>query len=139
MKPNFKTGMVYHCYKCWPISCWIQMYQSSANGVDPDQRAPLGALWSGPALFEKDLILSIIKKNVFFFPILLHYMQKGRSCILIIQKTKLLTACVGDVDSDTRAFSHHFGTGTGTGRIGKILAWFWLKLGILYTYHNIII
>ena len=32
-----------------------------------------------------------------------------------------------------RAFSHHFGTGTGTGRIGKILARFWLKLGILYT------
>ena len=42
----------YSCKLFKPILC-VQ-----ANSVDPDQTAPLGAVWSGSTLFEKSLLKS---------------------------------------------------------------------------------
>ena len=47
-------------YRAVPLFHAKYINQSNANSVDPDQRAPVGALWSRPALFAMGIILFIL-------------------------------------------------------------------------------
>ena len=83
------------------MQLFLKILSGMANSVDPDQTAPLGAVWFGSALFTHAILLV-----TFVYEILGHLLDTVCNwclCILLIwgsRKARAVSDCIYSKDSD---------------------------------------